>query len=86
MESTFWDVLQHQCADYSSDKTEVFSSLKIQISVFAQLCIRDTTFNLTELVEDAWLENPVKPTAVKPSLMLEQLWRPDFTLTWYQNY
>ena len=47
-----------------------------------QRCIRETTFNLTELVEDAWLENPVKPTAEKPNVMLEEHWRPDFTLTW----
>ena len=41
--------------------------------------------DLTELVEDAWLENPVKPSAKKPNLMVEELWRPDFTLTWYQT-
>ena len=60
-----------------------FSSLKIKSPVKTQRCIRETTFNLTELVEDAWLENPVAPTAEKPNLMLEERWRPDFTLTWY---
>ena len=81
-ESKFWDVLRHQCADYTEDKTEVSHFLN-SWNFSHQRCVRETTFNLSELVDDAWLENPVKPTGEKPNIMVDQLWRPDFTLTWY---
>ena len=81
-ESKFWDVLRHQCADYTEDKTEVSHFLD-PWNFSHQRCVRETTFNLSELVDDAWLENPVKPTGEKPNIMVDQLWRPDFTLTWY---
>ena len=66
--SKFWDVLQHQCEIYGRSETVNY--------------IEETTYDLMELIEDSWLENPIKPTDPKTSLRKEDSWNADFTLTW----
>ena len=66
--SKFWDVLRHKCKNYQESH--------------AVKCINESTYGFRDLVEDAWLEDPIEPTKDKPNLMKDDLWRPDFTLTW----
>ena len=61
-------MLQHQCEGYRNDDI-----LK---------CIEDTTYNLSDLIRDSWLENPIHPTDPKPTLNNPKYWSSDFTLTW----
>ena len=66
--SVFWDVLKHQCQGYALND--------------AQTCIEKETYRLSEIITDSWLENPETPSLQKHSLMREEYWTEDFTLTW----
>ena len=52
--SVFWNVIKHQCKDYTWNDT--------------QTCIEEETYRFTEIVTDSWLENPLKPKESKQFL------------------
>ena len=61
-------MLRHQCKGYALNDT--------------QTCIERETYRLSEIITDSWLENPETPSLQKHSLMREEYWTEDFTLTW----
>ena len=66
--SKYWDVIRHQCEGYGENNTS--------------RCVLDSTYELEDLLEDIWIENPRVPANRRPSIKNERFWISDFTLTW----